>query len=63
MQSVVEMRAETKKELEEFLVRADADLAAALFVELRDVVTTYEELKARAGRPSRSSGCWRSSAS
>jgi ATP-dependent exoDNAse (exonuclease V) beta subunit len=49
-QSVVEMRAETKEELEEFLKRADADLAAALFGELREVVTTYEDLKARAGK-------------
>ncbi len=49
-ESVLAMRDETKKELEAFLTLADADLAAALFGELRDVVTTYEDLKARAGK-------------
>ncbi len=49
-QSVLEMRAETKAELEAVLAQADADLAASLFAELRDVVTMYEDLKARAGK-------------
>jgi ATP-dependent exoDNAse (exonuclease V) beta subunit len=49
-QEVLDARDAAKRELEAVLDAADADLAACLFVELRGVVDTYEELKKSAGK-------------
>jgi ATP-dependent exoDNAse (exonuclease V) beta subunit len=47
---VREKRAAVKRQLDDVLDRADADLAASLRGELDDLVRGYEELKARAGK-------------
>ncbi|MEM7248024.1 MAG: UvrD-helicase domain-containing protein [Acidobacteriota bacterium] len=49
-EEVIAQRNIAKAELESLFDRADADLAALLQAELREVVESYEELKRRAGR-------------
>src|SRR5262249_33543529 len=47
---VVKQRDDTKATLESLLNRANADLAACLYRELRPIIARYEALKARAGK-------------
>ena len=49
-QDVLDKRTDVRAELEAVLDKADADLAACLFVELQGVVRAYEEIKGRAGK-------------
>ncbi len=49
-QHVLDLREEVKEELAMLLDAADADLAACLFVELQDLVKTYEDIKKSTGR-------------
>ncbi len=49
-EAVLARRAETKLFLDQTLATTDADLAACLREELRPLVVTYAELKARAGK-------------
>ena len=46
---VLQLRDELMESLEDFKVRADADLAASLQRELQELVTQYEQVKRRAG--------------
>ncbi|MDB4995849.1 MAG: ATP-dependent nuclease, subunit, partial [Myxococcaceae bacterium] len=48
--TALNLRDSAKKELGEVLDHCDADLAAALFGELRPLVDSYERLKTRAGK-------------
>jgi ATP-dependent helicase/nuclease subunit A len=47
---VLEVRDDVKKDLDQVLAMADADLAALLFGELQGVVRAYDELKASSGK-------------
>jgi ATP-dependent exoDNAse (exonuclease V) beta subunit len=49
-ESVVALRDDVKRTLDELVARCDADLAACLSTELRPLVGAYERLKVRAGK-------------